>query len=100
MLNASIIETLIEIEQFLQNDMDKTRAELASSEAGAKLLIIILSVSSVLIGLLVAYFISRSIANPVKKVTAGLSEIAGGNLAVEPIRIKNKDEVGDMATGI
>ena len=51
-----------------------------------------------LLGLLVAYFISRSIANPVKKVTAGLSEIAGGNLAVEPIHIKNKDEVGDMAT--
>ena len=98
MLNASIIDKLIEIEQFLQNDMDKTRAELASSEAGAKLLIIILSVSSVLIGILVAYLISRSIANPVKKVTAGLSEIAGGNLAVELIRIKNKDEVGDMAT--
>ena len=97
MLNASIIDKLIEIEQFLQNDMDKTRAELASSEAGAKLLIIILSVSSVLIGILVAYLISRSIANPVKKVTAGLSEIAGGNLAVELIRIKNKDEVGDMA---
>ena len=51
MLNASIIDTLIEIEQFLQNDMDKTRTELASSEAGAKLLIIILSVSSVLIGI-------------------------------------------------
>ena len=29
MLNASIIDKLIEIEQFLQNDMDKTRAELA-----------------------------------------------------------------------
>ncbi|TQR17639.1 methyl-accepting chemotaxis protein [Psychrobacillus soli] len=97
-MNAGLIEVLGEIEQFLQNDMDKTREDLTAYEAGAKMFIIILVAVSILLGIIVAYFISKSIANPVKKVTAGLSEIAVGNLAVEPIRIKNKDEVGAMAT--
>ncbi|SER65065.1 methyl-accepting chemotaxis protein [Psychrobacillus sp. OK032] len=97
-MNARLIEVLGEIEQFLQDDMDKTREELDSFEAWAKMFIIILVAASILLGIVVAYFISKSIANPVKKVTAGLSEIAVGNLAVEPIRIKNKDEVGAMAT--
>lgn len=97
-MNANLVNILSEIEQFLQNDMDKTREELTAYEAGAKMFIIILVVASILLGVAVAYFISKSIANPVKKVTTGLSEIAAGNLAVEPIRIKNKDEVGAMAT--
>ncbi|MFJ7970449.1 methyl-accepting chemotaxis protein [Psychrobacillus sp. NPDC096389] len=97
-MNANLIDILSEIEQFLQDDMDKTREELTAYEVGAKVFIIILAVTSILLGIIVAYFISKSIANPVKKVTSGLSEIASGNLAVEPIRIKNKDEVGAMAT--
>ncbi|MFJ8064153.1 methyl-accepting chemotaxis protein [Psychrobacillus sp. NPDC096426] len=97
-MNVDMLKILQDIEQFLINDMEKTRAEVNHAEANAKLLILIIEVASILLGLAVAYFISKSIANPVKKVTAGLSEIAAGNLAVEPLRIKNKDEVGAMAT--
>ena len=61
--------------------MDKTREELIAYEAWAKMFIIILVAASIFLGLAVAYFISRSIANPVKKVTAGLSEIASWELS-------------------
>lgn len=97
-MNAKLIEVLEDIEQFMQDDMDKTREELANFEEWVNIFIFILVAASILLGIVVAYFISKSIANPVKKVTAGLSEIAVGNLAVEPIHIKNKDEVGAMAT--
>lgn len=97
-MNAKMIDVLEDIQQFLQDDMDKTREELANFEEWVNIFIYILVAASILLGIVVAYFISRSIANPVKKVTAGLSEIAIGNLVVEPIHIKNKDEVGAMAT--
>lgn len=97
-MNAEMLKVLQEMEQFLIDDMEKTRAEVNGYESSAKLFIILLGVASIVLGVVVAYFISKSIANPVKKVTSGLTEIAGGNLAVEPIRIKNKDEVGAMAT--
>jgi methyl-accepting chemotaxis protein len=94
---TSLITILDEMEQFFESDIEKARKDIANTEANTLIVMIILTVASVVLGIIIAYVISRSIANPVKKVTAGLSEIAGGNLAVEPIRIKNKDEVGDMA---
>lgn len=96
--NTAALTVLGEIEQFLQADMDTTREELSSYEAGAKLFVILLAISGVILGILLAYFISRSISKPVKRVTAGLTEIANGNLNIETIVIKNKDEVGEMAS--
>ena len=79
--------------------MEQTRTDLNNYDATAKMIIIVIGSSiSIIIGLAFAYFISSSIANAVKKVTAGMKEIASGNLVVEPINIKNKDEVGAMAT--
>lgn len=97
-MNADMLEILKEIEQFLVNDMEKTRAEVNGADANTKLLILLLAIVSIILGIAIAYFISKSITNPVKKVTAGMTEIARGNLVVEPINIKNKDEVGAMAT--
>lgn len=97
-LNTDALSILGEIEQFLQADMDKTRDELSGYEVSAKIFMSCLAILGVVLGILLAYFISRSISKPVKRVTAGLTEIATGNLTVEPIVIKNKDEVGEMAT--
>lgn len=96
--NADALAVLEEIEQFLQADMDKTREELTGYEVSVKIFVISLAALGVLLGVILAYFISRSISAPVKRVTAGLTEIATGNLMVEPLMIKNKDEVGEMAT--
>ena len=96
-ISNDTIKILGEMEQFLQDDMDKTRAELKKFESMVNILTIVIPIISVILGLALAYFISRSISKPVKKVTAGLVQIADGNLRLEPIMIKNKDEVGEMA---
>ncbi|MFB5085864.1 HAMP domain-containing methyl-accepting chemotaxis protein [Psychrobacillus sp. PGGUH221] len=96
-ISNDTIKILGEMEQFLQDDMDKTRAELKKFESMVNILTIVIPIISVILGLALAYFISRSISKPVKKVTAGLVQIADGNLRLEPIVIKNKDEVGEMA---
>lgn len=53
---------------------------------------------AILMSIAVAVVISRSIARPVRKMTAALAEIAEGNIAIEPVIIRNKDEIGEMAT--
>ncbi|MEK3933674.1 methyl-accepting chemotaxis protein [Sporosarcina sp. FSL W7-1349] len=63
-----------------------------------KILIFTVIVLSILLSIAVAFIIARSIAHPVGKMTNALAEIAKGNLAIEPIRIRNKDEIGEMAT--
>lgn len=93
-----MLAILAELKQIQIADMEQTRAELNQYQATSNNFVIIITILSVVIALLLSYFISKSTSKPIQKVISGLEEIANGNLLVEPIKIKNKDEVGVMAT--
>lgn len=57
-----------------------------------------LIVFSLIVGIIISTVISRSIARPVKVVTEGLNSIAAGDFSIDPLVVKNKDEIGEMAT--
>ncbi|WP_339284083.1 methyl-accepting chemotaxis protein [Paenibacillus sp. FSL R5-0486] len=59
--------------------------------------IAIIGVASLLIGALVAYVIGRMISLPVAAIAQSASRIADGDLTGEPIVVRNKDEIGDLA---
>jgi len=59
--------------------------------------ITIIGVASILIGTLVAFIIGRLISSPVAAVAQAASRIADGDLTGEPIAVRNKDEIGDLA---
>lgn len=91
---ADQIAQLIEIEKA---EMVKTESALEAQSAQTRTLIMALIGAAILTSVLVAYFIGRSIARPVSQMTAAITEIARGNLATEPVKIRNRDEIGDMA---
>ncbi|WP_419958147.1 methyl-accepting chemotaxis protein [Psychrobacillus psychrotolerans] len=97
-LNLEIADVLVELKSNVENRAEQTRDELNTYVGTANIVTLILTILSIVVGVLVSHFISRSIAKPITKVTNGLVEIADGNLTIEPIIIKNKDEVGEMAT--
>ncbi|MEK5214802.1 methyl-accepting chemotaxis protein [Psychrobacillus sp. FSL H8-0487] len=97
-LNLEIAEVLVELKTNVEKRAEQTRDELNTNVGTANIVTLILTILSIVVGVLVSHFISRSIAKPITKVTNGLVEIADGNLTIEPIIIKNKDEVGEMAT--
>ncbi|MDI2589727.1 methyl-accepting chemotaxis protein [Psychrobacillus sp. NEAU-3TGS] len=96
-LNKTILDTLAQLEQIQQAHVDQAQKNLDEYVKLTNIVTMILTISSIIIGVLVSHFISRSISKPITKVTAGLADIADGNLVVETIKIKNKDEVGEMA---
>ena len=61
---------------------------------------IIMSIIFVLFGVVIAYFISKSIIKPIKKMTAYVDKVAQGNLAVEPLQIKGTNEIAQLSDGI
>ncbi|MEK5146272.1 methyl-accepting chemotaxis protein [Psychrobacillus sp. FSL K6-4615] len=97
-LNLEIADILVELKTNEEKRANQTRDELNTYVGTSNIVTLILTILSIVVGVLVSYFISRSIAKPIKKVTNGLAEIADGNLTIESITIKNKDEVGEMAT--
>jgi methyl-accepting chemotaxis protein len=96
-LNSEVLKILSDLKQVQENHMADTRKALEAYKNTENTLVIILTIISVLVGVVISYLISKSISKPVNKITHGLEEIANGNLAVEPIKIKNKDEIGIMA---
>ncbi|GIP31263.1 hypothetical protein J2TS4_04730 [Paenibacillus sp. J2TS4] len=52
------------------------------------------------IGLIVAGSLAKLIASPLSRVTRTMNEIASGNLAVEPIITRSRDESGQMAEAV
>lgn len=80
-----------------QNDlMDNTFASIKDDISAMTVFMIIVVIISLIIGSLLAFFISRSISKPINLVSETLEEIAAGNLTMEPLKIKNRDEVGNM----
>lgn len=51
-----------------------------------------------ILSIIISYIISKIITRPVGKMTDALKQLADGNFALDPLRIKNRDEIGDMAT--
>lgn len=55
------------------------------------------SVFAFIMSILIGYLCSRSISRPVVAITSAAEQIALGNLAIEDVKVKSKDEVRTLA---
>ncbi|WP_342536793.1 methyl-accepting chemotaxis protein [Sporosarcina sp. FSL K6-3508] len=54
---------------------------------------------SLAVGAVIIYFFSRSISNPLMALSSQVKQVAQGNLAVDVLEVKNKDEIGILVQG-
>lgn len=78
-------------------EMSSTRDGLNNLAKTTNIMIVGLSVIALIISGLIAYYISRSITRPVRLMTSSLEHVADGDLQIEKLKIKNRDEIGIMA---
>lgn len=65
---------------------------------GNILKVLIITIGSFLIiGSLLAYFFAESLTRPIKWITTQISKVAEGDLTIEKISIRSKDEVAQLA---
>ncbi|RUL55037.1 methyl-accepting chemotaxis protein [Lysinibacillus antri] len=60
-------------------------------------LILIIFIGGLILALVIAYIVSRMISKPLELVNNNIKEVADGNLTIEPVNVKNKDEIGELA---
>lgn len=96
--NDTIIEIADEIKTIQVTLMDETRQELNQLLKTTRNTIITILIIALIGGIVLAMRISVNIAHPIQVMTQNLEEVAAGNLALEPVNIKNSDEIGLMAT--
>lgn len=76
--------------------MNETSENINTNLSSTTLTVWILIIVSFIIGGVIAFVIGRSIANPIKLVSQGLEQISDGDLTIEKINVKNRDEIGDL----
>jgi methyl-accepting chemotaxis protein len=62
-----------------------------------KLLVLLIGLVSFIIGIALALIISRTISKPISQASEAIQKVAQGDLQIEPLQIKTKDEVGELA---
>ncbi|KGR79633.1 methyl-accepting chemotaxis protein [Ureibacillus manganicus] len=91
---TSQISQLIDLEN---QNIQQVKADINSYQARSFILVLIITMICIILGLGIATAMGIYITNPIRKVTSGLEEIAKGNLSIEELHIKSRDEVGIMA---
>jgi methyl-accepting chemotaxis protein len=76
-------------------DQEKAKVDMQRTTQAAILTVIGVSVAAAIVGLLVAFFLSRNIANAVKAVARAADGIAEGDLD-QIVEVTSEDELGDM----
>lgn len=69
----------------------------ANDAAHSRLMLVIVNVVVILLSILIAYFVSRSISRPVREVAEAASQIANGDLTMQSISYQSEDEIGKLA---
>ncbi len=93
---AKISEALEEVVQY-QKDLSKIRFdEAVDAYNKARMLMFLLGGIALALGVLIAFFIARSVSNPVRKLTAMADKLALGNVNVE-IEANTNDEIGMLS---
>ncbi len=81
-------------------DEAKIEHETIDLIASTEHLIVVLSIGSLVLGVLLAWLIGRAISKPVIGLCAGMRELADGNFEVVLPGLGRGDEVGDMAQAV
>ncbi|MBY6037837.1 HAMP domain-containing protein [Fictibacillus nanhaiensis] len=89
-----------EMAQRQSNLMDEGIIVVHAAEGKVISIVTILGIIIVLASVAIGFAISRMISRPVVQMAEMLNDIADGDLTMDPIKVKNKDEIGMLADGI
>ncbi|MBT5780183.1 MAG: methyl-accepting chemotaxis protein, partial [Rhodospirillaceae bacterium] len=87
---------LTEIEKFTESALLTAEAH----EKSAVMIIVIAAAAAILIGLVFAFFLARSVTKPVKGMTDAMTKLAEGDTESEITGVGRRDEVGAMAAAV
>ncbi|MGG3798402.1 methyl-accepting chemotaxis protein [Metabacillus fastidiosus] len=90
-------EQLNKLSAFQDDLLEKGSKDASEKVADTKVEILVLGILAVMIGIGIAIFIGRLISKPVIEIADAATKISNGDLTVDDIKVKNRDEIGDLA---
>mgnify|MGYP001809643991 CR=1 FL=1 len=94
---ADLAEKTVDMQHTaLEQILGTVRAEMAGNRTQS----VVIAASALVLGLLLAWLVARSIVRPVTDMTGTMTDLAGGKLDVVIPALTNKDEIGSMAQAV
>ncbi|MDZ5471569.1 methyl-accepting chemotaxis protein [Bacillus sp. 31A1R] len=72
----------------------------SKSVDGIRLTVIIISIVAVILALGLAILVSGQLARPIVKASRAIEKVAKGDFSIETIKVKSKDEIGQMVESV
>jgi methyl-accepting chemotaxis protein len=88
------------IREKLQQGFSDTRTEVEASIESTLLYQKIIGAVALLLGGLIAFFVARSVSNPIAELTRSMRQLAEGNFDVVLPGLGRKDEIGNIAKAV
>ncbi|MDG0809178.1 methyl-accepting chemotaxis protein [Cohnella rhizosphaerae] len=88
------------IEQDIAKIIGDATQKAANAKRNAKTLMLAISGLALAATIALAYAMTRSVSVPVRLVTRTLGSVANGDLTAGELRIRNKDEIGEMVASL
>lgn len=91
-------EQTTKLSDYQNNILDQGNKDTSAKVEKTKIQVLTLGIIAVLIAIGIAIFIGRLISRPVVAIAKAANKISNGDLTVEEIKVKNRDEIGELAT--
>ena len=92
---ATYIKAVNDLVDFQSELMKKTGKEASDTAAATRTLLVILALTSVVLALAFAWWVTRSITGPVNEAVSAANSLAEGDLTIR-ITVDSKDEMGQL----
>jgi methyl-accepting chemotaxis protein len=89
-----------EMVKFNWEQANKSEQEAAAVYKQSSLITFSIILLGVVVAIMTAILLTRNITRPLVAVTHNIEQVSKGNLLVEPVQVKNKDELGLLAGSI
>ncbi|MDR9796218.1 methyl-accepting chemotaxis protein [Aeribacillus pallidus] len=99
-LGETIIQEFEKVTSDRQNNVIKSGNNMIQLSNLSIIIILAVLASILLIGFIMSFKMARSITNPLIKIAGQMEQISKGNLMLEPLSIKSKDEIGELMEAV
>ncbi|KOR87819.1 chemotaxis protein [Paenibacillus solani] len=86
-----------EFTSYQQNILDKGHEDTLATVQSIKTWVLILGIFATLLGIAIAVYLGRLISKPIVTISEAAKKIASGDLTIPKLKVKNKDEIGELA---
>ncbi len=94
---AEVVASVRGLIELADRVVDNTRAQVDRVAHQARLIMAVSAGIATVLGLIVSAILGGQVASPVVAIARTAARMADGDLTVEPLKVRNRDELGEMA---